>query len=63
MEAIAPLGSVGAVTSQARTQASAQAVQSQELTTAESIGGAALRLIQASIVQVTAQSHDLDVFA
>lgn len=64
MAGIASVGSVGAGLSEAqfRVQYQAQVLKEQQ-SVAESLGNAALRLIQSTLASVQASRHDLDVLA
>ena len=60
MDGVASLGHVGAVTSQAQFQVNGPSPKQSAI---QGQGAAALRLIQASVVNTSATGHDLDVLA
>ncbi len=62
MDGISPLDNVGAVTAHANVRVAAQARQlTEQLSVAQEIGTAALKLIRAAIVLDSATGNDLDV--
>lgn len=64
MESLASVGSVGAVMSQANIQVAYQVrMLKEQLSVAEDLAGAALKLIQSAIVDRAVPRHDLDLRA